>query len=192
MIAYLKGTVLEKGKGFVIVVVGDPSTALGTGIGYRISLPERTLAPMEKGQVVRLYTHQVVREDLQELYGFDSMKELEFFWKLTAVSGVGPKMALHLLSLGLVDSVSKAIEKGDIEYLTGAQGVGKKTAQRVVLELKGKLVGAGEVSGPSSETISALENLGYPRSRAREVVAALPADASTEEKIRMALRQLSK
>ena len=183
MIAYLKGTVLEKGKDFIILLVGD--------IGYRVSVFGRLLAA-EKGAAVSLYTHQIVREDSQELCGFPGMKELEFFWRLTSVSGVGPKMAMHLLALGEIDSLARAIDKGDVGYLASAQGVGKKSAQRVVLELKGKLVGGDEVSGTSSEAISALENLGYAKVRARDAVAAQADDLSTEEKVKLALRHLSK
>jgi Holliday junction DNA helicase RuvA len=184
MIAYLKGTVLEKGKDFAVVLAGD--------IGYKVNLATSAALALEKGGVVRLYTHQVIRDDAHELYGFAQMKELEFFWKLTGVSGVGPKMAMHLLALGVVDSVSRAIEQGDVEYLSSAQGVGKKTAQRVVLELRGKLVGDDDVSGEVSEAVSALENLGYPRAKARAIVTGLPDGITTEEKIKLALRQLSR
>lgn len=185
MIAYLKGSVLEKGKDFAVILTGD--------IGYRVSMPERTLIALKKGEKAELFTHQVIREDSHELYGFPSMKELEFFWKLTTVSGVGPKMALHLLSLGLVDSLTKAIDKGDVDYLSSAQGVGKKTAQRVVLELRGKLLDDdGVIVGTDGEVISVLENLGYPRARARDVVKTLGPDGTTEEKIKLALRQLAK
>lgn len=184
MIAYLRGTVLEKGKDSAVILTGD--------IGYRVSLPERTLAALKKGERAELYTQQIVREDSHELYGFPSMSELEFFWKLTSVSGVGPKMALHLLSLGLVDSLTKAIDKGDVDYLSSAQGVGKKTAQRVVLELRGKLVDDGMDGSADGEVISALENLGYHRARAREVVKSLAPEGTTEEKLKLALRQLAK
>ena len=184
MIAYLKGRVLEKGKEFVILLVGDT--------GYRLGVPSRLLASLQKGDEAALYTHEVCRDDARELYGFSSMPELEFFWKLTSVSGVGPRMAMHLLSLGSVESIGKAVEKADVEYLAGAQGVGRKTAQRVVLELRGKLTNDEEASGEVSEVVSALENLGYHRARIREIVGTLPQDASTEERIKQALRQLAK
>jgi len=184
MLAYLKGTVLEKGKDFAIVLAGS--------LGYKVLVAERALLAMQKGEAVELYAHEVVRDDGRELFGFPTMKELEFFWRLTTVSGVGPKMALHLLNLGLVDSLTKAIDSGDVEYLSSAQGVGKKTAQRVVLELRGKLVSEEGGEGGQGEIINALENLGFPRARAREVVKGLGPEGTTEEKIRQALRQLSK
>jgi Holliday junction DNA helicase RuvA len=184
MISYLKGAVLEKGKDFLIVLAGD--------LGYRVSVTSAVLGQVAKSDKIELYTQEVIREDSRELFGFPSMKELEFFWRLTTVSGVGPKMAMHIISLGTVESVSKAIDKGDIEYIESAQGVGKKTAQRVVLELKGKLVGDGEFAGEAGEVVSALENLGYHRAKAREAVGALTPGGTTEDRIKAALKYLSK
>jgi Holliday junction DNA helicase RuvA len=184
MIAFLKGTVLEKGKDAMIVLAGD--------VGYLVQVTPSTFAAFQKGDPIRLYVHQVVREDAQDLVGFQSMAELESFWKLIGVSGVGPRMALHLLALGPVEAVRRAIERGDVAFLESAQGVGRKTAQRVVLELKGKLITDDEPGAGADEVVSALENLGYPRAKAREVANGLPEDATTEEKIKLALRQLSR
>ncbi len=183
MIAYLKGTVLEKGKEDVVLLCGE--------VGYLVQLPRQLLLSIEKGTHIQLYTHQIVREDALDLVGFSSLAELQFFWKLISVSGVGPKMALNIMSLGPVESVRKAVEKGDIAYIESAHGVGKKSAQRVVLELKGKLVTDDEPGEGSDEVVSALENLGYPRHRAREVVKEL-AEGSTEDRIKLALKQLSR
>lgn len=184
MIAYLNGRVLEKGKDFAILVCGE--------IGYKIGLGPVLLAALEKGVPASLYIHEVTRDDGRELFGFAAMKELEFFWKLTGVSGVGPKMAMHLLALGPVESVAKAIDKGDVAFLESAQGVGKKTAQRVVLELRGKLVSDDMPTGEASEVVSALENLGYARNKVRDIVNALPEGGSTEERIKQALKHLAK
>lgn len=183
MIAYLKGTVLEKGKDNVILLCGD--------VGYLVQLPAALLLSVEKGSNIRLYTHQIVREDALDLVGFASLAELEFFWKLISVSGVGPKMGLNIMSLGPVESIRRAVEKGDIAYIESAHGVGRKSAQRLVLELKGKLITDDEPGEGSDEVVSALENLGYPRHLAREVVKDL-ADGSTEERIKSALKQLSR
>jgi Holliday junction DNA helicase RuvA len=183
MIAYLKGTVLEKGKEHVILLCGD--------VGYLVQLPTHLLATLEKGSEARLYTHHVIREDASDLIGFAAVQELDFFMKLITVSGVGPKMALHLMSLGPVGSLHAAVEKGDVAFLESAQGVGRKTAQRVVLELKGKLVTDDEPGQGSDEVVSALENLGYPRAKAREAAGAA-ADGTTQERIRAALKVLSK
>jgi Holliday junction DNA helicase RuvA len=183
MIAYLQGTVLEKGKDRVILLCAD--------VGYLVQLPAQLLASLEKGGIAKLYTHQIVREDALDLVGFSSLAQLEFFWKLISVSGVGPKMALNIMSLGTVEDVRKAVEKADISFLESANGVGRKSAQRVVLELKGKLLTDDETGEGGDEVVSALENLGYPRHKVREIVKEL-AEGSTEERIRLALKQLSR
>ena len=184
MIAYLKGSVLEKGKDYAIVLCGP--------VGYKVQMHERTLLALSKESPVTLYTHQVIREDAHELYGFATLRELEFFWRLTSVSGVGPKMAMHLLAIGMVETLSRAIEKGDVEFLSSAHGVGKKSAQRVVLELRGKLVDEEALPEGDGEVVSALENLGYPRTQAREAVKLLDPDASTQDRIKQALKSLSR
>lgn len=184
MIAYLNGRVLEKGKDFVILLCGE--------VGYKVGLTPALLTALEKGAPAALFTHLVVRDDAHDLFGFASMRELEFFWVLTSISGVGPKMAMHLLALGTVETLAKAIDKGDVGFLESAQGVGRKTAQRVVLELRGKLVSDEAPTGETSEVVSALENLGYPRHKVRDVVVGLPEGGTTEERIKQALKQLAK
>lgn len=183
MIAYLKGTVLEKGRDHVILLCGD--------VGYLISVTAQLFAGLEREQSAALYIHQIIREDANALVGFATMKELEFFWKLISVSGVGPKMALGIMSLGPIEHVRQALEKGDVSYIESAHGVGRKTAQRVILELKGKLITDEEPGGGGDEVVSALENLGYPRHKAREAVNGL-AEGTTEERIKLALKQLSR
>ncbi len=183
MIAYLKGTVLEKGKEHVILLCNE--------VGYLVQLPTHLMASVEKGKEARFYTHHIVREDASDLMGFATAQELDFFLKLISVSGVGPKMGLHLMSLGPVESIRKAVENGDVSYLESAQGVGRKSAQRVILELKGKLITDDEPGGGSDEAVSALENLGYPRARVREAVGAA-GEGTTEERIRAALKVLAK
>lgn len=183
MISYLKGIVLEKGREHVILLCGD--------VGYLVSVGAPLLAGLEKGQEARLYTHHIVREDAAALVGFASMAELEFFWKLISVSGVGPKMGLHLMALGPVEHVRRAVENGDVAYIESAHGVGRKTAQRIVLELKGKLITDDAPGEGGDEAVSALENLGYPRHRAREAVNGL-GEGTTEERIRAALKILAK
>lgn len=193
MIAYLKGSVLEKGREHVIVFVGDPTSPnglRGAGVGYLVKVTTQLVASLEKGSEACLYTHHVIREDANELIGFATVVELELFTKFISVSGIGPKMALHLMSLGPVGSVRQAVERGDVSYLESAQGVGRKTAQRVVLELKGKLVTDDDPGEGGDEAVSALENLGYPRYQAREAVKDL--DGTTEERIKSALKILSR
>ncbi|HTK59671.1 MAG TPA: Holliday junction branch migration protein RuvA, partial [Candidatus Baltobacteraceae bacterium] len=177
MIAYLKGRVLEKGREHVILLCGD--------VGYLVSLPTQLFACLEKGQEAALFIHQIIREDANALVGFATVQELEFFWKLISVSGVGPKMALAVMSLGPVESVRQAVEKGDVAYIESAHGVGRKSAQRIVLELKGKLITDDMPGEGGDEVVSALENLGYPRHKAREIVKELT-EGTTEERIKLA------
>jgi Holliday junction DNA helicase RuvA len=183
MIAYLSGKILEKGKGFAIVLAGE--------LGYKVQLAESVLKSLEKGAPVKFYTHQVIREDAQELFGFATMKELEFFWRLISVTGVGPKMALHLLALGPIEDIGRAIDRGDVDYLSSASGVGKKTAQRLVLDLRGKLVSESG-SGEGSDLASALENLGYPRAKAHEAARSVGLEGTMEERLRAALKLMSR
>ncbi len=177
MLAYLNGSVLEKGKDWVILRVGD--------LGYKVTVAKQLWLNLHKGDAASFYTHQIVRDDSHELVGFAAMSELEFFWKLTAVSGVGPKMALNLMSLGPVASVRQAVDRGDVVFLSSATGVGTKSAQRVVLELKGKLV--DPESGGEDEVVSALENLGYSKSKARDAAGAAKGE-SVEDRVKQALR----
>jgi Holliday junction DNA helicase RuvA len=182
MIAYLSGKILEKGKDFAIVLAGE--------VGYKVQLAVAVLKSLEKGASVKFYTHQVVREDSAELFGFATMQELEFFWRLISVTGVGPKMALHLLALGPIEDIGRAIDRGDIDYLSSASGVGKKTAQRLVLDLRGKLVSEG--SGEGSDLASALENLGYPRAKAHEAARSVGVEGTMEERLKAALKLMSR
>lgn len=182
MISYLSGTVLEKGKDFAIILAGQ--------VGYKVMMTGRVRDLLEKGGPAKLYTHQVIRDDAQELYGFASMRELEFFWRLISVSGVGPKMALHLMGLGTVDEVSRAIDRGDVEYLAAAPGIGRKTAQRAVLELRGKLV--SESGSADDELVSALVNLGYPAAKARAAAQSAGTEGPTEARLKAALKSLSR
>jgi Holliday junction DNA helicase RuvA len=184
MIAYLKGNVLKKGADSAVIVTG--------GIGYLVHLTPRTLDELKSGGEASLHTHLVVKEDAHVLYGFVSEEELRLFLRLIDVQGVGARMALHVMALGPVGTVRAAIGKGDVAFLSSAKGVGTKTAQRIVLELKGKLVEEDGETGTSGELVSALENLGYSRGKARQAAASVPPEGTTEERIKMALRLLSK
>lgn len=192
MIAFIEGRV---------VAVAPDSTVVQTGgVGYRIYCGPSTLSTLREGTDVRLHTHHLVREDLQALYGFRSTEELGFFGLLTTVSGVGPKVALAIVSSRPVADLQLAILQGDEGVLTAVSGVGKRLGARIVLELKEKVsaagaVGAAGVSGSSeSEVGGALQALGYTASEAREAargaVAALPVGASLEDRVKAALRVL--
>lgn len=162
MIIYLKGIVAAKTNESLIVVNND----LGFEVAVPVALWRRAVvhAPIE------LFTHEHIREDSRELYGFATLGELQFFRKLLTVSGVGPRSALNLFSLGSLHEIQTAIASGNIAYLTAIPRVGTKIAQKIVLEMKGKLDLAEGASPEEQETLEALESLGYSKSQAREAL----------------------
>ena len=187
MISFLEGTVLFAGEKFAVVAVG--------GMGYKVFAGVDTLAKMPpKGGTVKLWTHDHVREDTRELYGFLHYAELELFEMLIAISGIGPKGALGILGIAPVDTLKKAIAAGDTSYLTRVSGIGKKIAEKVVLELKDKMAGRGVVvDAPElkteAEALDALEALGYSQREARDALARVPAEITrVEERVQQALQ----
>jgi Holliday junction DNA helicase RuvA len=195
VIAFVEGEVAAVAPDSAVVDVG--------GIGYRVFCGPGTLTGLKEGQRTRLHTHHLVREDTQALYGFRSTEELGFFELLITVTGVGPKVALAIVSSRPVTDLQLAILQGDEAVLTAVSGVGKKLAARVVLELKEKVAAAGGAAGiagrtgtgsAESETVAALQALGYTASEARDAargaVATLPVGASLEERVKGALRVL--
>jgi Holliday junction DNA helicase RuvA len=188
-------------EGRVAQIAPDSAVVQAGGVGYRIFCGPATLSALREGTDVRLHTHHLVREDMQALYGFRSTDELGFFELLTTVTGVGPKVALAIVSSRPVADLQLAILQGDEGVLTAVSGVGKRLAARIVLELKEKVsaAGAGALSGTpdgssESEVGAALQALGYTASEAREAargaVSALPVGASLEERVKAALRVL--
>ncbi|MFB3053361.1 MAG: Holliday junction branch migration protein RuvA [Dehalococcoidia bacterium] len=182
-IARLTGVVAERGPDWLIVDVN--------GVGYLVHGPVTTVAGTKVGAEIALHTHLSVREDGMTLYGFASADERRLFQTLIAVSGVGPKVALALLSIMTVDELSYAIASGNAAALSRAPGVGQKLASRIALELRDKLTAEPPVgvAGDSSEVVAALMGLGYTQAEATEAVAKseLPADAPVEDKVRLAL-----
>ncbi len=183
-IARLTVVVAECGPDWLIVDVN--------GVGYLVHGPVDTVAGAKVGAEIALHTHLSVRDDGMTLYGFGSADERSLFQTLIAVSGVGPKVALAMLSVMTVDELSYAIASGNAAALSRAPGVGQKLASRIALELRDKLTAeprpAG-VSGDSSDVVAALMGLGYSQPEALEAVAKsdLPADAPVEDKVRLAL-----
>jgi Holliday junction DNA helicase RuvA len=193
MIAFVEGRIAVLSHDSVVVEAG--------GVGYRVFCGPATLSALREGESVRLFTHHLVREDQQALYGFRSTEELGFFEMLTTVTGVGPKVALSIVSSRPVTDLQLAILQGDDGVLTAVSGVGKKLAARVILELKEKVSAAGAIAGiggmpasAESEVMAALQALGYTASESREAargaVSALPVGASLEERVKGALRVL--
>jgi Holliday junction DNA helicase RuvA len=190
MIATLEGILEFRGNDSIIVGVN--------GIGFRLYVPGSTLGQLGavKGKV-SLYTHLHVREDNISLYGFASSEELALFRNLISVSGIGAKLALAILSAFSPEQLVMAIASGDIDFLSQAPGVGKKTAGRLVVELRGKLEKEWkEVALPlapeSADVIAALTGLGYSVAEATRAISRLPDSGklSLEEKIRAALQQV--
>lgn len=189
MIASLHGRLESLGSDSAIINVG--------GIGFQVYMPTSTLSTLGTiGEEVQLYTHFHLREDNATLYGFASADELRLFQTLIAVSGLGPKLALGMLSVMSVDKLTMAIATGSVDLLTIVPGIGKKVANRLVLELKEK-IGAGWVTTPgvqlaeeNTDVLAALTSLGYSVSEASRAVASLPpsSELSLEEKIKLALQ----
>lgn len=188
MISFLEGELVEKAGTRIVV-----STA---GIGYDVIVPTSVLAALPPvGRVARVYTRLVVREDSMTLYGFAAPEARELFDLLTGVTGVGPKVALAFLSAMQADQIRRAVIAGDADALTIVPGVGKKVAQRVVIDLRDKLGGEGELIaiGPLADVRDALQSLGLTPAEATAAMADLEPDGKpTEELLREALRKVGR
>ena len=191
MIAYLKGKIIFKNEKFIILLSG--------GVGYKVFM----LSCQNKiDDETEFFTYLNVKEDSLTLYGFMSYQELELFEHLISISGIGPKAGLGILSLADAETVKIAIAKGDSSILTRVSGIGKKTAERVVLELRNKFsnIEGDEVLQKKSkeindhtDAIEALVGLGYSPSEAKKAIAEIPAEIKdVSERIKMALKELGK
>ena len=196
MFHYIKGFIMMKFEGGVVVEAN--------GIGYEIYIPDNSsLYLKDETETVLIYTTMIVREDDVSIYGFSEKESLDLFKKLMTVSGVGAKAALAILSSMSAGEIKKAILFEDSAVLTKANGIGKKTAQRIVLELKDKLGTVGgfsdaiveqtAASSGKSEAVNGLIGLGYSKSEAMELLAHIEEDhLTTEEYIKRALKGLGK
>lgn len=174
------------------------------GVGYACRTTANTLATLKVDTEAKLYTYMAVREDAVELFGFANMQELNCFKMIISISGVGSKAALSILSGMTPQAFALCVASGDGKSLTTAPGIGKKTADRIVLELKDKvakenlsvksdaLIPAAMPSNATSEAISALMVLGYSNAEATKAIAGMPADTPTDELIRAGLKNLAK
>jgi Holliday junction DNA helicase RuvA len=191
MIATLHGELRARWSDSVLIEVG--------GIGFRVRVPASVLEELgDVGETVRLFTHLLVRDDAITLYGFATAEQLELFDLLLGVSGIGPRLALSLLSSTSAEMLRLAIAREDVDLLTRVPGVGRKTASRLILELKGRidlgrlgLPGAVALPPEQAELVEVLTSLGYTAAEARAAVASLPAEAGElplEERLRLALR----
>src|SRR5215211_2958994 len=188
MIATLRGEISQIEENALILEVG--------GVGLRVFVPAPLRSRARAGEVFLLYTHLVVREDSLTLYGFESQAERELFNVLLGVDGIGPKVALSVLSTMTIDSIQRAVFADEAEVLSRVPGVGKKTAQKMALHLKDKLrpmdtlATMATMTDRDSEVLAALTALGYSVVEAQAAIQALPRDApeDIEERLRMALQ----
>lgn len=184
MIGSLRGEIIEISTSWILLEVG--------GVGYRVQIPLSLLSLLKQGQEQFVYIHEQLREDTHELYGFLSSQDLALFTKLLSVSGVGPKVAMTLLSMGSADTVQRAVMSGDLESLTSLPGVGKKTAQKIILELKGQLVEEEQVPSVDRDVADALQGMGYSSVQVRDALRQISSDVTDpSERIRAALRILA-
>lgn len=192
MIARLHGQLIEKQPPVLVVDVN--------GVGYELEAPMSTFYKVTLGSPVTLYVHQVVREDANLLYGFASREERDMCRTLLKVNGVGPKMALAILSGMEADAFAACIRQGDIATLTRIPGVGKKTAERLVIEMRDRVgdaspgqAGNSAPSSPEKDAITALVALGYKPAEAERAVNRVKTDnAAAEDLIRLALKGMVK
>jgi Holliday junction DNA helicase RuvA len=189
MIGSIRGKIILKTEKFLIVETG--------GVGYKINISPDTLSKTQKiNDEVFLFIHTHVREDILDLYGFLNREELEFFEMLINVSGIGPKGALAILGIASIATLEKAIGTGDISYLTKISGIGKKTAEKIIIELRDKIAdeNKNKQSGISLrdelDALEALKSLGYSQNEARDALKKVTPDANTNTKIREALKIL--
>lgn len=180
-----------------VSTVGPQSAVIEVqGIGYLVHAPSSVLAALKPGRSTKILTELVVREDSFTLYGFESQEQRELFAGLTGVTGLGPKLALSVLSSFSPDSLRRVILANDVESLTTVPGIGKRGAQRIVLELKDKLGTATmspDLDSKAAEVKDALVNLGYTPAEVRDIVIDLAqSDEPVEEMIRSALKELAR
>lgn len=187
MISHLSGTLLFRGTRYVLIDIA--------GVGYKVFVPLETLKalPVKIGEPVKVFTYLYVRETALELYGFATMAELEFFEMLISISGIGPKSALGILSVAPLDSLKRAIASGETTYLTKISGIGKKIAEKIIVELRDKLGGPDGAPMTSDETdaLDALVSLGYNVREARDALRKVSGSvASLDQKIKESLKIL--
>lgn len=191
MIGTLKGTVEYRDDPYVIVDV--------SGVGYKVLVPITVLARINAlGDSIKLYTHTHVREDVLELYGFSEPSDLKLFEYLISVSGVGCRTASGIFSVGTRSEIIQAIISNDVAFFTSVPRLGKKNAQKIIIELKNKIGGGDDLdlsadTQENTEIVAALKSFGFEQKESQEAIRALAGKGETvEEKIRLALKYLGK
>lgn len=187
MIGYVEGNVSAIRAGYAIVSTG--------GVGYKVFATRELLAALKQGSDAELWTHLAVRENALDLYGFATEEEMRFFELLLTVSGIGPKSALAILDIASVETLRSAVSASNASYLTKVSGIGKKTAEKIILELRDKVGASVEGSAASlhgdEEALEAMRALGYSQAEARDALRKVPAEVErSNERLREALRIL--
>ncbi len=190
MIAYLDGKIIYSTDKFIILNTGN--------IGYKVSVTPETILSCEEGKIISLFIYTAVKENSIDLFGFKTTEELSFFELLLDVSGIGPRSALSIIGLAPIDTVKRAIATGDVGYLNKVSGIGKKTAEKIILELRDKLQNYKNTEGTPStlreegDILEALKSLGYSQNEARDALKQIPASIEgTNARVKEALRILS-
>jgi len=189
MIGYIEGIVKAVRPAHLIVLAGS--------VGYKVAVLKETIARAKMDAPVAFWTYTAVREDALDLFGFAHEEELRFFELLLSVSGIGPKSALGILDIASVETLKSAISAGNAGYLTNVSGMGKKTAEKIVLELKDKVASEVQTSPGAlrgeQEALEAMRSLGYSAAEARDALRLVPAEIeSGSERLRAALKLLGK
>jgi len=188
MISHLSGTVLHRNNLYLVLDVN--------GVGYKVFVTLNALEKIKNDEPLRVWIHHVIRETASDLYGFIIREELEFFELLISISGIGPKTALGILNVANIETLKQAVRSGNSAHLTKISGIGKKNAEKIVLELSGKLGlgldGALNISD-EGDAIEALASLGYSQKEARDALREIPNDVvGTSERVKKALKHLGK
>lgn len=194
MIGMLKGKVEFFDRPYIILDV--------SGVGYRVLVPNEISSKAKIGDPIKLFTYTYVREDTLELFGFADLSDLKLFEQLISVSGIGPKTALSIFSFGNRESIIGAVIKADVDFFTGVPRLGRKNAQKIIIELKSKLGSieeldlSGQTDSASSEVLevlAVLKSFGFTSKESQEALRAAGKNAkTTEEKIRLALKYLGR
>src|SRR3989344_4937670 len=180
-----------------VVSIGDKSTIIDVGgVGFLVYTPLDLLSKIKVGQEANLFTHMAVRENSIELYGFGNENELNFFEMLISISGIGPKGALGIIGIAPIETLKRAIASSDTSYLTKISGIGKKTAEKIVIELRDKLQKQGHVDNKEEfreelDVLEALKSLGYSQQEARDALKEISPDITDAgAKVKEALKIL--
>lgn len=185
MIARLTGKITDKNPNSVVVELG--------GIGYEVVVPQNFLATLSEGEIQTFHIAEHIKEDDYSLFGFSDINTRAMYYRLTSVNGVGPKAALAILSAHDSAAVQKAILSDEIAMFSSVSGIGKKTAQRIILELKGKLVEVADQEMPSEDqAFQALMSLGYSARDAKSALKGVDPNLTTQERIKLGLKGVTK